>query len=101
MRIIEHPILTFKRGKKVTFTCDGMPLEGFEGEPVAAALHDAGITTLSYSLRHKRPRGFYCAIGHCSSCLMEVNGRPNVRVCTEPLCEGMVVKTQEGKGVLK
>ncbi|HHS50021.1 MAG TPA: (2Fe-2S)-binding protein [candidate division Zixibacteria bacterium] len=101
MRIVEHPILKFERGRKVAFTLDGKPMEGFEGEPIASALHDAGVTTLSYSIRHKRPRGFFCAIGHCSSCLMEVDGRPNVRVCTEPLREGMVVKTQSGKGVLR
>ncbi len=101
MRIDNHPILKFERGPKVAFTLDGAEMEGFEGEPIAAALHDAGITTLSYSLKYKRPRGFYCAIGHCSSCLMEVDGRPNVRVCTEPLRAGMVVKTQQGKGVLR
>lgn len=101
MRIDNHPILKFERGPKVVFTLDGAEIEGFEGEPIAAALHDAGITTLSYSLKHKRPRGFYCAIGHCSSCLMEVDGRPNVRVCTEPLRAGMVVRTQKGKGVLR
>jgi hypothetical protein len=32
---------------------------------------------------------------------MTVDGRPNVRVCVEPLQEGMNVQTQEGKGVLR
>jgi hypothetical protein len=32
---------------------------------------------------------------------MEVNGVPNVRICTEPLEAGMVVKTQSGKGEIK
>jgi hypothetical protein len=31
---------------------------------------------------------------------MEVDGRPNVMVCMEPLKEGMVVKRQKGKGRL-
>lgn len=101
MRIKNHPILEFKRGPKVSFTFDGKRLEGYAGEPIAAALHDAGVMTLSYSIKRKRPRGFFCAIGHCSSCLMEVDGRPNVRVCIEPLREGMVVKRQEGKGELR
>ncbi|MCD6501972.1 (2Fe-2S)-binding protein [bacterium] len=101
MRIKNHPILEFKRGPKVAFTFDGKRLEGYAGEPIAAALHDAGVMTLSYSIKRKRPRGFFCAIGHCSSCLMEVDGRPNVRVCIEPLREGMVVKRQEGKGELR
>ncbi len=98
MRIKGHPILEFNRGEKVTFTFDGKELEGYEGETIAAALHAAGVRVLSHSLKKHRPRGFYCAIGNCSSCIMEVNGEPNVRTCTEPLKEGMVVKTQKGKG---
>lgn len=101
MRIENHPILEFKKGRKVSFTFDGKEMEGYEGEPIAAALHDAGVMVLSRSLRYDRPRGFFCAIGHCSSCLMEVDGRPNVRVCVEPLREGMTVRRQPGKGELR
>ncbi len=100
MRIEDHPILTFQRGKRVRFTFDEKELEGFEGEPIAAALHDAGIRVLRESLKLHRPRGFYCAIGQCSSCLMTVDGKPNVRVCVEELKEGMKVETQKGKGDL-
>lgn len=101
MRIEEHPVLDFKKGKAVTFYCDDELINGFEGETIAAALHAAGVKVLKHSIKHHRPRGFYCAIGNCSSCLMEVNDIPNVRVCTEPLVAGMRVKTQMGKGVLK
>lgn len=100
MRLVEHPILTFQRGKEVSFTLDGKEMKGFEGEPIAVALHAAGVKVLSHSLVKRRPRGFFCAIGNCSSCLMTVNGVPNVRTCTEPLAEGMVVETQAGKGSL-
>lgn len=100
MRIKNHPILKFRRGKKVKFIFEGRELTGFEGEPIAAALHDHNVHVLKYSIRHNRPRGFFCAIGHCSSCLMEVDGRPNIRVCVEPLKEGMVVRRQRGKGEL-
>jgi predicted molibdopterin-dependent oxidoreductase YjgC len=101
MRITEHPIVQFNRGLKVKFTFDGRELEGYEGEPIAAALHAAGVKILGHSPRRHRPRGFYCAIGNCSSCLMVVNGEPNVRVCVEKLQEGMIVETQQGKGVIK
>ncbi len=100
MRINEHPILTFAQKKIVKFTFNGKECEGFEGEPIAAALQAAGIRVLSHSHRLNRARGIYCAIGNCSSCFMEVNGEPNVRVCTEKLSEGMVVKTQAGRGDL-
>ena len=98
MRITDHPILEFKKGKKVFFTFDGSRFEGYEGEPIAAALHAAGVKVLSHSRNYQRPRGFWCAIGNCSSCNMQVNGVPNVRTCVEPLREGMVVEMQQGKG---
>lgn len=98
MRINDHPILDFQKGRKVAFVFDGKKVEGFEGEPIAAALHAAGIRVLSHSLKHNRPRGFWCAIGNCSSCNMRVNGVPNVRTCVEPLQDGMVVETQQGRG---
>jgi predicted molibdopterin-dependent oxidoreductase YjgC len=98
MRIKEHPILEFNKGKTVTFRFNGREMEGCEGEPIAAALHAAGIRVLSFSRVHKRPRGFWCAIGNCSSCNMRVNGVPNVRTCVEPLQAGMNVEIQQGKG---
>ena len=98
MRITNHPILAFPEREKVVFTFDAEKLEGFSGEPIVAALHAAGVRVLRHSLRHKRPRGLFCAIGNCSSCLMTVDGVPNVRVCTEPLQAGMKVETQQGRG---
>ncbi len=100
MRIKDHPILSFQPARTVTFTFEGRTLEGQEGEPIAAALHNAGIKVLRHSPRLNRPRGFFCAIGNCSSCLMVVNGRPNVRVCVTPLSQGMKIEYQEGKGNL-
>lgn len=100
MRITEHPVITFSQSEKVNFTFDGQSIEGVAGEPIVAALHAAGIRVLRHSLRHRRPRGLFCAIGNCSQCLMTVDGVPNVRVCTEPLRAGMRVTTQEGKGHL-
>ena len=98
MRISDHPVLEFNRGKKITFHFDGQIIEGYEGETIAAALHAAGVKVLSHSQEKHRPRGFYCAIGNCSSCIMEVNGEQNVRVCVEMLKDGMVVNSQKGKG---
>lgn len=100
MRIENHPILTFADAATVEFTFNGQTLSGREGEPIAAALHDAGVRALRHSSRYHRPRGLFCAIGNCSSCLMTVNGIPNVRVCVEPLQAGMTVETQDGKGRL-
>ena len=101
MRIRQHPILSFDKQDSFTFLHDGIPVKAFRGETVAAALHAAGIRVLSRSLRYHRPRGFFCAIGKCSSCMMEVNGIPNVKTCMVLSEPGMVVKTQQGRGVLR
>lgn len=100
MRIEKHPILEFEKKEKVKFTFNGQELEGYKGESIQAALHAAGVKVLGKSLELHRPRGFYCAIGNCSSCQMVVNGVPNVKTCVTELEEGMVVETQEGKGVV-
>jgi sarcosine oxidase subunit alpha len=100
LRITDHPILTFEKGPPVEFEHDGRRLEGHEGESIAAALHAAGVRTLRHSIKLSRPRGFFCAIGRCSSCLMTVDGVPNVMTCVTPLRAGMKVETQSGKGTL-
>lgn len=100
MRISKHPIITFTRGREVEFEFDGRTLTGFEGESIAAALHADDVRVLRRSIRHGRPRGFYCAIGRCSSCLMTVDGVPNVMTCVTPLRAGMKVSTQKDKGAL-
>ena len=97
MRLERHPILNFKRGRKVTIYFENMPLPAYEGEPIAAALHAGGISILSRSVRAHSPRGLYCAIGKCASCAMEVDGIPNVRTCIEPVREGMKIRMQ-GRG---
>jgi predicted molibdopterin-dependent oxidoreductase YjgC len=100
LRIEKHPVITFSRGKQIKFTFDGSEITRFEGETIAAALHAAGVKILGHSHKRNRPRGFYCGIGNCSSCLMTVDGTPNVRVCTEKLQENMQVETQVGRGEL-
>jgi predicted molibdopterin-dependent oxidoreductase YjgC len=101
MPLIEkHPILEFKHDKKAAFTFDGRAMEGFEGEPIAAALHTNGVMIYRETPEMKRPRGFFCAIGKCSSCFMVVDGVPNVRTCVTPLRDGMSILTQHGKGTV-
>lgn len=99
MELIQnHPILDYKHGREVTFTFDGRELKGYEGEPIAMALHANGVHIYRITPEMKRTRGFFCAIGKCSSCFMVVDGVPNVRTCVTPLTAGMKVETQTSKG---
>lgn len=93
MRIKNHPILEFNKGNKITFFLDGKEIEGYDDEPIAVSLYASGIKTLSYSLKYHKPRGLFCCIGNCSSCLMKVDGEPNVRTCVKRARQGMIVET--------
>ncbi|MFO7882492.1 MAG: (2Fe-2S)-binding protein [Kosmotogaceae bacterium] len=97
-RLTKHPILSFKRGKKITFYFEGRELTAYEGETIAVALHANGIRDLRKTPKKERSQGFFCAIGKCSSCLMVVNGVPNVRTCIICVKEGMSVRRQRGRG---
>lgn len=99
MRVENHPILgEMKKGRPVTIYVDGKAICAFEGEPVAAALLAAGIRVLHLSAKRGEPRGFFCALGRCTDCIMTVDGRPNVRTCITPVRGGMVIETQRGVG---
>ncbi|MDK2983178.1 MAG: hypothetical protein PWP19_656 [Thermococcaceae archaeon] len=102
MRFTEHPILDFERvrGREVTIYFEGKPIKAYEGETIATALHAAGIRIFQHSTKKHRPRGLFCAIGKCSSCLMKVNGIPNVRTCITLVEEGMQIERQDEKPVL-
>lgn len=94
-RITAHPIIDdYQKGKTVRFSFDGMELEGYEGEPIAMALHANGVLRHRLTAKLHQPRGVFCAIGRCTDCVMIVDGKPNVRTCMTPLREGMQVKTQ-------
>lgn len=93
LRIREHPIIDFRSRKKITFYFNDKKLVGYSGDSIASALHASGVRKLSESLKG-RPRGFFCGIGKCSSCLMTVNGIPNIRTCIAPLQEGIHIESQ-------
>jgi len=78
----------------VTITVDGRDLTCAAGTSLAAALWNHGIRTLSHSHKYGRPRGFSCARGHCTNCLMRVDGVPNIRTCETTIRDGMLVTTQ-------
>ena len=95
MRIKNHPILNIPEQKEIKFYFNNKEYFGIEGETVIAALIANNISTLAYSHNEKRPRGMFCANGKCSACLMEVNGKRNVRVCITKLEENMRVNVQK------
>jgi sarcosine oxidase subunit alpha len=80
--------------RPLTFTFEGRTIPAFHGQTIAAALYAAGVRIFTRSFKYHRPRGLLCVSGDCPNCLMQVDGRPNVRTCTEPARQGQVVAGQ-------
>jgi sarcosine oxidase subunit alpha len=81
--------------RSVTVLFDGKPLACRHGASVAVALWEQGIRVLSHSPKYGRPRGLFCARGHCTSCLLRIDGVPNVRSCLTPVRDGMRIERQD------
>ncbi len=80
--------------RQVTFSFDGQPVVGLEGEPVAMSLWALGYRSLGWNEESGRPRGLYCAIGHCFECRMTIDGQRDQRACCYPVREGLAVSRQ-------
>ena len=101
LRIADHPILDIQKGRQISFQFNGRTITAYKGETIAAALYASGVRIFSRSFKYHRPRGLFCMAGHCSNCLMRVDGVPNVRVCREPARQGSVVMSQNAWPSLK
>ena len=98
-RIPDHPILgKGEPSSFVTIIVDGKPLKAREGQMIAAALMENGYEKFRTTSRLGEPRFFYCGIGQCTDCMMEVDGVPGIRTCITPVREGMTVNTLRGLG---
>ncbi len=83
------------RPHPVTFTFDERhPLEATPRDTIASALLSAGVAATSRSAKYRRPRGPFCLEGDCGTCLVRVNGVPNVRACMTEVQPGMHVSSQ-------
>lgn len=77
----------------VALRVDGAPVRAYAGDTVAAALVAQQLPTMR-SLKYHRPRAPFCMDGHCGSCLMRIDGEPNIRACMTPVREGLEACSQ-------
>jgi hypothetical protein len=85
-------------GARVRVNVDGIDVEAWRGEPLAAVL----LRTPPYTARTTASgalRGPYCLIGACFDCLAIVDGVPSRRTCMVAAADGMRVERQRGKRV--
>ena len=93
-RLPPRPGEAIARDRPVTFDFEGRKVRAFEGDTVGSALAAAGVRITGRSFKYHRPRGIMCMTGSCPNCLMQIDGIPNVRSCTEPVREGSTVRRQ-------
>jgi sarcosine oxidase subunit alpha len=91
-RLPPGPNQRIDRRRPVSFEFDGKRVDAYEGDTIGSALHASGRRVISRSFKYHRPRGLLCCAGHCPNCLVEVDGWPGVRACTEPVRQGMDVR---------
>jgi len=96
-RVWEHPVLGKFEGKILRMYFDGKTIEAYEGDSIAAALWAQGIKLFGFTKKYHEPRGIFCAIGLCTSCIMTIDGMQNVRTCIMQARNGMKIESQASK----
>lgn len=93
-RLPEQPGERIDRSRRLSFTFDGKRVHAYAGDTIASALIASGQQIFSRSFKYHRPRGELCGCGHCANSLVDVDGRPGVRACSEPVRDGIRVTHQ-------
>ncbi|AOF93905.1 2Fe-2S iron-sulfur cluster-binding protein [Sinorhizobium sp. RAC02] len=82
------------RSRPLTFTFDGVTVEGFAGDTVASALLAGGISVLGRSFKYHRPRGLWGAGVEEPNALVDIaGGMPNTRATQVLAADGLAVRS--------
>jgi sarcosine oxidase, subunit alpha len=94
MRIARQPGEVIDRAAEITFTWNGKPFRGYEGDTIISALAAAGERVFSRSMKYHRRRGLLTAGFHDPGCMVQVGDEPNVRGAHRLITSGMAVTSQ-------
>lgn len=82
--------------RAIEITVDGRPVPARAGEPLAAALLNAGVVRFRHTPVSGEPRAPLCMMGVCFDCLVEVDGVQNVQACMTEVQADMQVRLPDG-----
>lgn len=86
------------RSRTISFTFDGKPMQGFQGDTLVSALLANGQQLVGRSFKYHRPRGILTAGAAEPNALMTIGrgGRtePNTRATMQELYDGLEAKSQ-------
>ncbi len=94
-RLPERQGEAIRRDRPIRFRFERRTIAAFEGDTVGSALAAAGVTITAGRSSTTGRAVCSCMTGSCPNCLMQIDGIPNVRACTEPVREGMTRGTPE------
>ena len=89
LRVAENRVV---RKAYATVNIDGCEVKAPVGEILAVTLFVNRKLTLKFSSKKKEPRGFFCLMGSCQECLVQVNDRI-VTSCQVVVEAGIIIKT--------
>ncbi|MBA2382354.1 MAG: (2Fe-2S)-binding protein, partial [Chloroflexi bacterium] len=101
-----HPSLgRIHRLRRVRFTFDGAPYEGFPGDTLASALIANGVDVVGRGIYSGRPRGVFSAGLEEPNALVQLDradgtSEPMVRATTVDLEDGLAARSLTGRGRL-
>lgn len=81
----------------VHFTFEGEGYTGCAGESIASAIMRAGVVALRRTRQNNEPRGYYCGMGLCWECAVNVEGTGVVRSCVHPISDGLAISFADGQ----
>ncbi|WP_205956561.1 sarcosine oxidase subunit alpha family protein [Pantoea stewartii] len=89
------------RSSTLTFTWNGKPYQGYEGDTVASALLANGIDIVGRSFKYSRPRGIVAAGAEEPNAVLQLGATeatqvPNVRATQQALYDGLVCSATNG-----
>lgn len=96
-RLPQQPGERIDRSEVLSFSFDGKLVKAHPGDTIGSALYASGQRTFSRSFKYHRRRGLMCCAGQCPNCLVDVDGAPGIRACTEPVREGIEVSHQNAR----
>ena len=82
--------------RALSLQVEGRTIAAHEGDTLAIALLNAGVTAFRQTPISGSPRAPLCLMGVCFDCLVEVDGQQNVQSCMVEVKEGMQVHLQNG-----
>jgi aerobic-type carbon monoxide dehydrogenase small subunit (CoxS/CutS family) len=82
-----------ERGEPFTIQVDGESVMAYHGETLAAVILAAGKLTMRKTFKGRKGRGYYCGMGICHECLVELEDGTKVRSCQTLAKPSMEIKT--------